>query len=220
MKLFEQCRIGTMELRNRLVMAPMTNNFMENGFVTKQMVQFYAERAKGGVGLITIGDGIVEVPLGNNATEATAIDDDKYIPGLKKLTDAVKAQGAKIAMQLSHGGRRAGRLSRDGCLAITKGRIPVGPSEIAHPVPGHVVPRALTKSEIQAIVEMFGQATRRSLEAGFDAIGLHCAHMYLCGEFLSPWANQRTDEYGGDFERRLRFVLEIIHRIKEEAGKK
>lgn len=220
MKLFEQCRIGTMDLKNRIVLAPMTNNLPKNGFVTKRMIKFFEERAKGGVGLITIGDGIVEVPLGKNATESISIDEDKYIPGLKKLTSAVKAHGAKICLQLSHGGRRAGLVGKDGYLAFTKGKIPVGPSAIAHPVTGHVVPRELTKEEIREIVEKFGEAARRSIKAGFDAIGLHCAHMYLCGEFLSPWANQRTDEYGRDIEGRLKFVLEIIERIKKETGSK
>ena len=220
MKLLEPCRIGAMTLRNRLVMAPMSNNLTQNGFVTERMVRFFAERAKGGVGLITIGDGIVETPLGNNTLESPAVDNDKCIPGFKKLTDTVKGHGAKIVFQLSHGGRRAGRVSKEGYLAITKGRIPVGPSPIAHPVPGQVVPRELKQEEIRGIVEKFGEASRRSIEAGFDAIGLHCAHMYLCGEFLSPWANQRTDEYGRDFEGRLRFVLEVIDRIKRETGEK
>jgi hypothetical protein len=81
-----------------------------------------------------------------------------------------------------------------------------------------VVPRELTREEIKELVEKFGEAAHRTIDAGFDAVGLHCAHMYLCGEFLSPWANQRTDEYGGDFEGRLRFVLEVIERIKKECG--
>lgn len=218
MKLFEPCSIGAMELKNRLVMAPMSCNLNEDGFVTERMVRFFEERAKGGVGLITIGDGIVDSPVGNNVKESTPIDDDKYIPFLKNLTQAVKAHGAKIALQLSHGGRRAGRVSKEGYLDVTRGRIPVAPSPIPHPVPGQVVPRELTKEEIKDIIGKFGEAARRSIEAGFDAVGLHCAHMYLCGEFLSPWANQRTDEYGRDFEGRLKFVLEVIERIKKETG--
>lgn len=218
MKLFESFRIGSLELKNRIVMAPMSCNLCKDGFVTERMVRFFEERAKGGVGLITIGDGIIDTPLGNNVKESTAIDDDKYIPDLKKLTHAVKSHGAKICLQLSHAGRRAGRVSKEGYLDVTKGRIPVAPSSIPHPVAGQVVPRELTHEEIKEIVEKFGQASRRAIEAGFDAIGLHCAHMYLCGQFLSPWANQRNDEYGGDLERRLWFVLEVIDRIKRETG--
>lgn len=218
MKVFESCRIGSMELRNRLVMAPMSCNLCADGAPTDRMVSFFEERAKGGVGLVTIGDGIVDAPLGNNVKESLVVDDDKYVPALKKLTDAVKAYGAKICLQLSHAGRRAGRVSKQGYLEVTRGRMPVAPSPIAHPVPGHVVPRELTREEIREIVEKFGLAARRTIEAGFDAVGLHCAHMYLCGQFMSPWANQRRDEYGGDFDGRLRFVLEVIDRIKRETA--
>jgi 2,4-dienoyl-CoA reductase-like NADH-dependent reductase (Old Yellow Enzyme family)/thioredoxin reductase len=219
MRLFEPCQIGSLELKNRLVMAPMSCNLGQNGYVTDRMVRFFEERARGGVGFIVIGDGIVDSPLGNNVKESTAIDDDKYILGLKKLTNSIKTHGAKIAIQLSHGGRRAGRISKEGNLSVTRGKIPVAPSPLPHPVTGQVVPKELTQEEIREIVEKFGQAARRAIEAGFDAVGLHCAHMYLCGQFLSPWANQRIDEYGRDFEGRLRFVLEVINRIKRETGK-
>jgi len=220
MRLFEPCQIGSMEMKNRIVMAPMSCNLGKDGFVTERMVRFFEERAKGEVGLITIGDGIVDTPLGNNVKESTAIDDDKYIPTLKNLTKAVKVHGAKICLQLSHAGRRAGRVSREGYLDVTKGLIPVGPSSIPHPVVGQVVPKELTQGEIKKIIEKFGEASRRTIEAGFDAIGLHCAHMYLCGQFLSPWANKRMDEYGRDLDGRLRFVLEVIERIKSETGEK
>jgi 2,4-dienoyl-CoA reductase-like NADH-dependent reductase (Old Yellow Enzyme family)/thioredoxin reductase len=220
MKIFEQCRIGVLELKNRLVMAPMSCNLGKDGFVTERMVRFFEERAKGGVGLITIGDGIVDTSLGNNANESIAIDDDKFIPFLRRLTSAVKAHNAKIAIQLSHAGRRAGRISKEGYLNLTKGRVPVAPSSIPHPAPGHVVPRELLQEEIQEIARKFGEAARRAVEAGFDAIGLHCAHMYLCGQFLSPWANKRTDEYGRDFEGRLRFVTQVVHCIQKGIGKR
>lgn len=218
MKLLEPGKIGSMELKNRVVLAPMSNNLMEDGFVTDRAIKFYEARAKGGVALITCEDGIVDFPLGNNVKFPVAIDDDKYIPMLKKLNDVVHAYGAKTIMQLAHAGRRAGRAGKSGYLEVTRGKVPVGPSELAHPAPGYVVPRELSVEEIKETVEKFGQGARRAIEAGFDAIGLHCAHAYLCGEFLSPWANKRTDEYGGSFEARLRFPLEVIERIRKEAG--
>jgi 2,4-dienoyl-CoA reductase-like NADH-dependent reductase (Old Yellow Enzyme family)/thioredoxin reductase len=207
-----------MELKNRLVLAPMSNNMTDNGFVTEKAIKFYEARARGGVGLITCEDGIVDYPLGNNVKYPVAIDDDKYVPMLKKLNDTVHAYDVKTVMQLSHGGRRAGRVAKSGYLEVTRGKIPVGPSALAHPASGYVVPRELTKDQIRQVIEQFGQAARRAVEAGFDAIGLHCAHMYLCGEFLSPWANQRKDEYGGSMEGRLRFVLEVLARIRKEIG--
>jgi 2,4-dienoyl-CoA reductase-like NADH-dependent reductase (Old Yellow Enzyme family)/thioredoxin reductase len=219
MKLLSPIKIGNLEIKNRIIMAPMTCNFAKDGFITDQMIDFYEERAKGGVGIITVEDGIVDFPLGNNARNPVSIDDDKYIPMLKKLSSAIKKHDAKAAIQLSHAGRRAGRVTlENGYLEVTRGQIPVAPSLIAHPSPGHVTPRELREEEIDEIIEKFGQAASRAVEAGFDIISIHCAHMYLCGEFLSPWANKRQDKYGGSLENRLRFVLEIIKKIKSRVG--
>ena len=111
MKLLSPIKIGNLEIKNRIIMAPMTCNFAKDGFITDQMIDFYEERAKGGVGVITVEDGIVDFPLGNNARNPVAIDDDKYIPMLKKLSSAIKKHGARAAIQLSHAGRRAGRVT-------------------------------------------------------------------------------------------------------------
>jgi 2,4-dienoyl-CoA reductase (NADPH2) len=219
MRLFESCEIGSVTLKNRLVMAPMSTNFPRDGFVTEPMIAYYEARAKGGVGLIVIEDGIVDVPRGNHVKNILAVDDDKYIPGLKRLVESAHAHDAKISIQLSHGGRRAGRVSKKtGCMEVTRGMMPVAPSSLAHPVPGQVVPKALSTEEIQEIVEKFGRAALRIVEAGFDVISIHCAHMYLCGEFLSPWANHREDEYGGDLDGRMRFLREIIHQVHKTVG--
>jgi len=220
MKLFESCNIGSVTLKNRLVMAPMSTNFANEGFVTDAMISYYEERAKGGVGLIVVEDGIVDVPRGNHVKNVVAVDDNRYIPNLQKLTRACHDHGSKISIQLSHGGRRSGRVSKKtGCMEVTQGMLPVAPSPVAHPVTGQVVPKELSIEEIEEIIDKFGASAKRLVEAGFDIISIHCAHMYLCGEFLSPWANQRDDPYGGDLERRMRFVTEIIHKIHEKGGK-
>ena len=219
MKLFESIEIGGIPIRNRIVMAPMTTHYVRQGRVTERMVHYYAARAKGGVGLVTVEDGIVDYPIGNNTDNPLAADDDRCIPGLKRLSQAIKNEGAKAMLQLSHAGRRAGHLSPGTMrLVRTGGRLPVAPSPLAHPTPGHVVPRPLDTKEIRKIVEAFGTAARRTVEAGFDMIGLHCAHMYLLGQFLSPWANKRRDAYGGDLEGRLKIILDIIRRIQQEVG--
>lgn len=219
MKLLSPIKIGNLEIKNRVFMSPMTNNFAKDGFVTDQMIHFYEERAKGGVGVVTVEDGIVDFPLGNNAKSPVSIDDDKYIRMLKKLSSIIKKYGAKAAIQLSHGGRRAGRVSvESGCLEITRGKIPIAPSMIAHPGSGQVIPKELSEEEIEEIIVKFGQAAYRAVESGFDIISVHCAHMYLCGEFLSPWANKRQDKYGGCLENRLRFVLKIIDKVKQSIG--
>ena len=219
MKLFEPIRIGGVEVQNRIVMAPMTTHFGTDGHVSERMLRFYERRARGGVGLITVEDGIVECPLGNNTDNPLAIDRDRYLPGLTKLAAKIREHGAVSVMQLSHAGRRAGQIAPGtGYLKKTGGRLPVGPSALAHPSPGHVVPKPLTVDEIQRVVTRFEQGAERAVKAGFDMIGLHCAHMYLCGQFLSPWSNKRTDRYGGSLENRMRFVLEIIARIKAAVG--
>lgn len=221
MRLFEPIRIGAIQVKNRIVMAPMTTHYAVDGYVSDRMVRFYERRAKGGAGLITIEDGIVDYPIGSNTDCPLAIDHDRYLAGLSKLADVIRANGAVSVMQLSHAGRRAGQVSPgSGCLKRTGGRIPVAPSALAHPTPGHVVPRPLTVPEIQSIITRFEEGAARAVKAGFDMIGLHCAHMYLCGQFLSPWANKRTDEYGGSLENRMRFVLEIVRRIKDRVGTK
>jgi len=219
MKLLTPIKIGNLEIRNRVVMPSLTNNYAKDGYVTEQMLDYYEARARGGVGMICVEDGIIDFPIGNNTKNPVSIDNDKYIPMLRKLSTVIKKHGARAAIQISHAGRRAGRVSHgNGRLEVTRGIMPVGPSSIGHPSPGHVVPRELRIEEIEEIIEKFGQATGRALEAGFEVVGLHCAHMYLCGEFLSPWANKRTDKYGGSLENRLRFVLEIIERMKKELN--
>jgi len=221
MKVFAPVNVGQVALKNRLVMSPMSTNMAKDGFITDEMIAFYVERAKGGAGLIFAEDAVVETPRGNHSLKFVAIDDDRYIPMLKRLTSAVHNCGAKIAVQLTHGGRRAGRVSKQtGCMEVTHGIIPVAPSPIAHPVTGQVVPKELSVEEIGELVRKFGAAAQRVVEAGFDVIGLHCAHMYLLGEFLSPWANQRIDEYGKTVEGRMRVVEEIIKEIYGRVDEK
>lgn len=218
-RLFETCKIGNMELKNRLVMPPLGVEYARNGFVTDRLKRFYAARAKGGVGLIIVGFTSVDWPVGNALQNVTAIDDDKFLPGLRDLACHIKANGAKAAIQLAHAGRRAGRVEATGRLEVTRGLIPVAPSSLPHPVAGYVVPKELSFDEIQDITEKFAEGARRAKEAGFDAVEIHCAHMYLLNEFLSQHSNRRCDEYGIDFEGRMKFPLEVVRRVRETVGK-
>jgi len=216
-RLFEPLCLGTLKLANRVVMPPMTTNYAKDGFVTDRMLDFYTERARGGAGLIFVEDGIVEAPRGRHTSNDLLIGDDKYTPGLRQLAQAIKAQGAKAAIQLSHAGRAAGRL-RHGQLLLTNGQMPVAPSPVASPTAGSVVPKELTTDEIEEIEDKFAEAAWRAKEVGFDVIGLHCAHGYLIEQFLSPLSNKRQDTYGGDPERRYRFLSEVIRKIKQKLG--
>lgn len=211
MKLLEPFVLKTAFLRNRIVMASMGTNLADpEGFVTEEMIAYYAERAKGGSGLILTELVTIEFPGGSGIERQLSIDEDKYIPGLRRLTEEVHRYGAKIFVQLNHAGRR-------GKPELIGRPHPVSASD----VPSNVVkvrPIPLTREEIADIIRSFGQGARRAREAGFDGIDLHFAHDYLLCQFLSPFTNQRTDEYGGSLQNRTRFPMEVLKRCRQEVG--
>ena len=209
MKLFEPLTVGTMRLRNRLVMPPMVTNFAtRDGFVTDRTCHYYGARAEGGVGLVIVEATCVEAPAGKGFYHQLAIDDDKYIPGLRALAGAIKEHGARAAIQLHHAGRNT-------TTAITGQKL-VAPSAI--PMPNGEVPRALTVDEIKATVRRFAEAAGRAKKAGFDAVEIHAAHGYLLSQFLSAASNRRQDGYGGDLRNRARMLLETIAGVKATVG--
>jgi 2,4-dienoyl-CoA reductase-like NADH-dependent reductase (Old Yellow Enzyme family)/thioredoxin reductase len=208
--LFNPLRIGAMEVKNRLVMAPMgTNLASPEGKVTPSLVSYYQARARGGVGLIitddtTITSSAIYHPNG------LRLDQDSLIRSWKELTQAVHAHGAKIAPQLVHPSFNA--------PSVFSGVQPVAASPIASRR-FREIPRELTVEEIKEIVRQFGEASRRAQEAECDAVQIHCAHMHhLLGGFLSPLYNKRTDAYGGSLEGRLRLPLEVIRHIRSKVG--
>ncbi|MFH1624203.1 MAG: NAD(P)/FAD-dependent oxidoreductase, partial [Pseudomonadota bacterium] len=209
MKLFEAVKINSMELRNRIVMAPMGTHFPnKDGTVSEKLLNYYQRRAEGGTGLIIIEATSVD-PYGVNYLNELGIWDDKFIEGLSRLAESIHSQGAKLAIQLYHPGRQAS--------SKRTGIQPVGPSPIPY-YPVGEVPRELSKTELTELVQKFGDGARRAMNAGFDAVDIHGAHGYLIGQFLSPESNRRDDEYGGDENRRARFALEIIRSVKENVG--
>ena len=208
-KLFEPGRIGSLEIKNRLVMPPMATNYAtKDGQVTDRQIEYYAERAKGGVGLIIVEVCCVDAPVGKGFAGQICIDDDKFIPGLSKLAKAIKKRGARAAIQLHHAGRQASS-------EIT-GHQPVAPSPIA--AEDGDQPRPLTIVAIQELVNRFGDAAGRAKKAGFDGVELHGAHGYLISQFLSPLSNHRQDAYGGSVEKRAKFLLDIIKDARSKVG--
>lgn len=209
--LFSKGRIGTLEVRNRIVMAPMGSNLAsDTGGVTGQLIAHYATRARGGVGLVIVENTTVQYPLGRNGATHLRLDDDAFIPGLSRLVEAIHREGAAIAIQLNHCGAWTSPQR-------TGGLQPVAPSDV--PVePGGVVPRPLSVDEIKALVDLFVQAGLRAQKAGFDGIEIHGAHGYLISQFLSPSTNHRDDEYGGSLENRLRFPLAIVRGLRAALG--
>lgn len=210
LKLFEPGQIGLMETRNRIVMPAMaTGTSTEDGFVTQQTKDYYEERAKGGAGLIIVEFTCIDFPRGKGALRQLAVDDDKFVPGLRDLAQTIQRHGAKAALQLHHAGIAAKRENT--------GLQPVGASAIARP--GGEIPRELTAEEIGDIVNRFARAAERAMEAGFNGIEIHGAHAYLVAQFLSSAWNRRVDRYGGSLENKARILLEILHAVRERVGK-
>jgi len=207
--LFAPGKIGTIQTRNRIIMAPMGTLFAhENGTVSERACRYYEERAKGGAGLI-----IVEIAAvsreGKGHDRVLGIHGDEFIPGLRRLVEAVHRHGVPIVQQIYHAGRQT--------TAAAAGGQPVAPSAIPCPLM-KVVPRELTVAEIERLIDDFAAGVKRVREAGFDGVELHGAHGYLLCQFLSPYSNKRTDAYGGSLNNRMRFPLDIVARIKETAG--
>jgi 2,4-dienoyl-CoA reductase-like NADH-dependent reductase (Old Yellow Enzyme family)/thioredoxin reductase len=205
--LFSPVTIGAMTARNRLLMSAMSINFGVDarGFVTDQLIEFFVARARGGVGSMLVGGGGVH-PSGVELPDLPKLWEDACIPALKRMVAAVKPYDVRFGVQLMHGGRQSYHDHK------------VAPSAIPAPAVVKGLPRALTLDEIQELVSAFGDAARRCREAGFDFIEVHGAHGYLINQFLSPNANRRDDAYGGAFENRIRFFLEVVRDIRRKVG--
>lgn len=192
-------------------MPPMATNFGgENGEVTEQMVRYYAERAKGGVGLIIVENAQVDYPRGKNVVLQHRIDDDKFIPGLRLLAETIHDHGARVFQQIHHAGRETTLGNTEGVPIVSCSPVPCGFLQTQ--------PHELTLEQIEEIISKFAAAAARAKQAGFDGIEIHGAHGYLVNQFMSPYTNKRVDQWGGSFERRMRFPLEIIRRCREKVG--
>jgi 2,4-dienoyl-CoA reductase-like NADH-dependent reductase (Old Yellow Enzyme family) len=207
--LFSPVQIGSLELKNRLVRSATAESLSTEpaGEATPAQAAIYRELARGGVGLIVTGHAFV-TPQGKAHPEMLGAYDDELIPGLRALADAAHDEDGKIALQINHGGRQCASESVPQLLA---------PS--AEPTPSGRLPREMTHAEIIEAVEAFGHAARRAQLAGFDAVQIHAAHGYLVGQFLSPHTNHRTDAWGGDFERRLRFLASACEAVRGQVGR-
>jgi 2,4-dienoyl-CoA reductase-like NADH-dependent reductase (Old Yellow Enzyme family) len=207
-KLFEKSTINRLSLANRFVnSATWDGRADDNGFCTQRNIDMLVERARGGVGLIITGMAYVQAD-GRAAPWQLAVHGDEFVPGLTEMTKTVHDTQAKVILQLAHGG----------CYAPTAltGQEVVGPSVND----SDLFPkcREMTLLEIQKIAEAFGKAAGRAKKAGFDGVQLHAAHGYLLSEFLSPFFNKRTDNYGGSIENRARILLEAFQAVRNEVG--
>ena len=206
--LFSPITINSMALKNRIVMPAMHLGYTPEGEVTDRLIDFYTLRAKGGVGLIIVGG----CPIDEHGGMASmiSISDDRYIPGLERLTGAVKGEGVKVAAQLY----QAGRYTHSSMIG---GRKPFSSSAVRSRLTGEV-PRALKLEEIPAVQDEFSEAAIRAKKAGFDAVEILGSAGYLISQFLSPLTNLRKDKYGGSFENRMRFGLEVVEKVRMAVG--
>ncbi|MBI4187644.1 MAG: NADH:flavin oxidoreductase [Chloroflexi bacterium] len=231
-KLFEPVKIGSLEVKNRIAMAPMgTRSCTHDGYVTDQTLAHYAARAKGGVGLIIVEHTLVTTRHWSSK-RITGLWDDEQVGEMEQLSDAIHTFGAKAIIQLSLGFGQVGHISRAPDGLVAPSAIPVMIREDSFPrrFPKRLkeievrgagvgpVPRALTAEEIVALEDDFVKAARRAKIAGFDGIEVHGGHGYLIAQFLSPSNNARTDHYGGSLENRLRLPLNIIRKTRAVLG--
>ncbi|MEE8449126.1 MAG: FAD-dependent oxidoreductase [Thermodesulfobacteriota bacterium] len=207
-ELFTPIKVGSLELKNRLMRAPMCTHFANtDGSVSQRLLDFYEEIARGGAGLVMVEFCYLDERASQCDYSQLGVYDDSMLRGLSELAEVIKAHGPAAGLQICHAGRQR-----------ASGKLPLlAPSPLAWPDIG-IVPKELTKEEIAEIVESFGQAAARGRRAGFDLVEIHGAHGYLITEFLSSDTNKREDEYGGSLDNRMRFALEVVRRVRKAVG--
>jgi len=215
--LFQPLKIKSIQLKNRIVVSPMCQYSSQDGFANDWHLVHLGSRAVGGAALVFTEAAAVS-PEGRITHHDLGIYKDEHIEFLKRITDFIKNQNAVAGIQLAHAGRKASHHRPwEGSAALNENEDPwitEAPSAIAYKG-GDPIPHELKIEEIKKIIKDFKQAAVRSAEAGFEIIELHGAHGYLLHEFLSPLSNHRKDEYGGSFENRIRFILEITEAVRQ-----
>jgi len=234
-ELFDPIKIGNVQLKNRLAMAPVTNNFTQGGYITEQQIAFLAARAKGGVGLIITGPAKYMMPGSSSNVLTLALSERSHMPGWNDLSETIHAFGAKIFAQVGAGptgrqmlrGHRAKGASPLPILRIPPENIPEGQlkfearkglSVLWEMYSDGPTPEELTIEEIERIEGAYATTARLVKECGLDGAELHFAHGYLGDNFLSPRTNLRTDAYGGNFDNRTRFFRNVVIKSRLQAG--
>jgi len=223
-------RIGSLELRNRIIVTAMGVSLSEaDGRCGERLIAYHEAQAKGGAGLIISGVSGVAWPIGAVQPNQTAISDDRFLPGLMELVERVHRQGAKIAAQLHHGGLVAGYSAGTFDVPLWA---PCYPAKLEGDFGSHFLEdemgifagakppqiKVMEQPDIDLVVSQFADAAKRAKTAGFDGIEIHSGHGYLLSSFISPKTNVRTDDYGGPLENRLRILLEVIAAVRAAVG--
>lgn len=209
-KLFEPLTVKRMTIRNRIAMTPMGTNYgKSSGEMSNRHMNYYTLRAKGGTGLIIVENVNIQYPAGSNGTSQLRMDHDMFMPRYYQLVENLHKHGAMVAVQVNHAGASASS-ARTGMETVSSGNIPTKA--------GGEVPRPMTKEEILETVKKYGEAARRVQQIGFDAIEIHAGHSYLMSQFISPYYNNRTDEFGGSVENRMRFPRMVLEEVRKVVG--
>ena len=209
-KIFEPITIKRTTIKNRIAMTPMGTNYGEtSGEMSNRHMNYYSLRAKGGTGLIILENANIEYPAGSNGTSQIRIDHDSFMPRYYQLVENLHKNGATVAIQVNHAGASASS-ARTGMETVSSSNIPTKA--------GGETPRPMTKEEILTTVKKYGEAAKRVQAIGFDAIEIHCGHSYLMSQFISPYYNKRTDEFGGSVENRLRFPRMVLEEVRKNVG--
>lgn len=202
--LFSSIDVGGRTLENRIIMAPLYLGYAaEGGWISPLLLEHYRLMAQSGAAMITVENATVDHPAGSGSNRTIRLDTDENLPGLEELAREIKNNGALACIQINHAGRFAGTSD------------PVAPSAVD--TFGRM-PRDLSLDEISDIREKFCDAAKRAKAAGFDMVELHGGTGYLLSQFVSPRTNQRTDEYGGNLENRMKFPLEVLSAVKSAVG--
>jgi 2,4-dienoyl-CoA reductase-like NADH-dependent reductase (Old Yellow Enzyme family) len=212
--LFEPLQLRDLRLTNRIIVSPMCEYSSDDGFANDWHVVHLGSRAVGGAALV-MTEATAVTPEGRISPQDLGIWSDAHIEVLSRITRFIRSQKRASGMQLAHAGRKGStRRPWEGSGAVdTDGWVPVGPTSDAF-ADGYPEPRALDLTEIQSITRAFAQAAQRALAAGFDVVEVHAAHGYLLHEFMSPLSNTRTDHYGGSFDNRIRFCVEVVDAVR------
>ncbi|HEV7938009.1 MAG TPA: tRNA-dihydrouridine synthase [Solirubrobacteraceae bacterium] len=209
MSLFDPVRLGELEIRNRIMMSPMSQRAAgEDACATDWHLVHYGSRAVGGCGLVMVEDTAVQ-PRGRTSHGALGLYEPRHADALRRIVSFCHSQGAAVGLQLAHAGRKAFADAHGGEDAIAPTPIAFGPDWIA--------PREASEAELEGVVRAFARATALALGAGFDAIEVHAAHGYLLHQFLSPLTNFRIDAYGRDRIGRWRLLLEVVEAVRGEC---
>jgi len=209
--LFSEFDLGPVTLANRIYHAPVTLNYLDRatGYPTEALAHYYAERARGGVGLIIQGAVDVHPASDYWPVPHSRLYEEESIPSFNRITNMVHDAGAKIFLELFHIGQASN--------TRTYGAASVGPSSIPSMVAG-TTPKSMELDDIEEAIAAFERSTKHAVAAGYDGIELHASHGYLLEQFLSPYYNRRTDEYGGSLDNRMRMLLETLERCRNIAG--